>query len=102
MSTMLAQVAVRRSKYLDAAPAPVLSPHPGAGHRVITIQIVVFLLYSAIVSTLFALLVPGYLLWLWWGRRHGPRPPARAAETLPPLDVLVPVHDEAGIIAAKL
>lgn len=68
----------------------------------VTVQIVVFLLYSAIVSALFAALVPGYLLWLWWGRRRAPRASAGAATEAPAFDVVVPVHDEAALVAQKL
>jgi cellulose synthase/poly-beta-1,6-N-acetylglucosamine synthase-like glycosyltransferase len=70
---------------------------------VITLQVLGFLLYAAIVTTLFALLVPGYLLWLWWGRERSPRPgPLPSATDVPPLDVIVPVQNEAALVGAKL
>src|SRR5688572_17901954 len=51
---------------------------------------------------LFALLVPGYLLWLWWGRGRAPSAPRGTTPSTPPFDVLVPVQDEAALIARKL
>ena len=92
----------RHTFFLDAGRLPVLSPTGTAAH-VITLQVLVFLLYSTIVTALFALLVPGYLLWLWWGRERSPRtlPPASETNTLL-LDVIVPVHDEAALVGAKL
>jgi len=69
---------------------------------VLTLEIVAFLIYSAIVATLFALLVPGYLVWLWWGRGSTPGRPSPPAPPTPALDVLVPVQDEAALIARKL
>jgi len=70
----------------------------------IPLQIAVFSLYALTVAVLFATLVPGYLGWLWWGRR---RSAGYGGEVLPPttlphVDVLVPVHDEAGLIERKL
>jgi glycosyltransferase involved in cell wall biosynthesis len=69
---------------------------------VITLHIAVFAVWAALVTALFALLVPGYLLWLWGGRRRHPRAAPAAAAPLPPLDVVVPVHDEAALIPRKL
>lgn len=69
----------------------------------ITLQIALFLVYAVTVATLFAALVPGYLVWL---RRHR-RPVVRragamGARDLPAVDVVVPVHDEAALIERKL
>jgi cellulose synthase/poly-beta-1,6-N-acetylglucosamine synthase-like glycosyltransferase len=68
----------------------------------ITFQVAVFLGYAVSVAVPFALLVPGYLVWLWWGRRHDPGRPAAAPAILPPVDVLVPVYQEAERIERKL
>lgn len=69
----------------------------------ITLQLAVFLLYAVTVAGLFAVLVPGYLAWLWWGGRRPaapgrPRSPASAPE----IDVIVPVYNEAELIERKL
>jgi cellulose synthase/poly-beta-1,6-N-acetylglucosamine synthase-like glycosyltransferase len=69
---------------------------------VITLQIVASLVYAAVVTALFALLVPGYLLWLWWGRGRAPSTSAGSTPLTSAFDVLVPVQDEAAIIASKL
>jgi biofilm PGA synthesis N-glycosyltransferase PgaC len=70
----------------------------------IPLQIAVFSLYALTVTVLFGALVPAYLGWLWWGRRRSAAP---GGEVLPPtilphVDVLVPVHGEAGLIERKL
>lgn len=67
----------------------------------ITLQIAIFLVYAAIVAVLFAVLVPGYLAWLSWGRRAGLHV-APPIATFPLVEVLVPVHDEAAFIEQKL
>jgi cellulose synthase/poly-beta-1,6-N-acetylglucosamine synthase-like glycosyltransferase len=69
---------------------------------VITLEIAVFLLYAGTVAGLFALLVPGYLAWLRWGQRPAPATSAPPLLVPPRVDVIVPVHDEAALIGAKL
>ena len=101
--------AKRRKAVLDGLLAPVLSEPQGSGGggtgwyaHVITLEIAVFLLYAGTAAGLFALLVPGYLAWLRWGRRPSMAPGAPAPLVPPRVDVLVPVHDEAALIGAKL
>jgi glycosyltransferase involved in cell wall biosynthesis len=70
---------------------------------VITLQLAVFLLYAVTAASLFAVLVPGYLAWLRWGRRRRAAPgPLPLASSLPEVDVIVPVYNEGEFIERKL